>query len=108
MAALTLMITNHRNQLAAVVNALSIVEQTIPIIPFGASVHKIPRHHVKRSIRPAFKSTPYERSPTVQSILSVAHVNEGKGFHPSGGRSEFSRLSPAGFFSVANRIDIRR
>src|SRR5437867_11235096 len=106
MPALAFVIANHGNQLAAIVDALRIIEKTVPVIAFGASVDQVSGHDVKGGVGPAFERIPYQCSPAIQSVLSIAHINEREWLHPIGSGGELSHLCPTISASVPDGIDI--
>ena len=106
MASLVFMISNSGHQLTAVVNVLGIFKKTIPIITVVASVHQVTCHDVKCRVGPFAKRGVYQTPPSIETILSIPHVDERKRFGAGWSRGKFGELRPMIFSPISNGIHI--
>ena len=66
LAALALVIADHRHQRAAVVDAGGVVKEAVPIIALGAAIDEVAGHHVEGGIGPGTKRVVNRKETIIQ------------------------------------------
>ena len=108
LAALNFVVANGRDECALVVHIPRVVEHVVPVVDVIAAIHEVTGHDVKRGIGSLAEGAGNHRSPALEPVLGIAHVDERKRFGLRRGGCELGQLGPVFIGTLTNGVKVGR